>query len=205
MFVPPKWKLSKASVRMLTAAVFFSPLNDLIKPAPWSNFGVISRALLPRVTRRRRGFDKVMRKESAGVLSTQPSLSWYLQFPSVGRSPLTLDYSRKCFWRSLVKCQQTDFLVTYTNNRLNADEAAAKLSEYRLPWNVSPCFCLFFPPSSESVTEVRTNIYVTSFGPVSDTDMVSVSLLPLLRLITAVSHQIGAGHQSPLHLLVWLW
>jgi len=27
---------------------------------------------------------------------------------------------------------------------------------------------------SESVTEVRTNIYVTSFGPVSDTDMVCV-------------------------------
>lgn len=30
---------------------------------------------------------------------------------------------------------------------------------------------------AESVTEVRTNIYVTSFGPVSDTDMVSVLLL----------------------------
>ncbi|CAB1332914.1 unnamed protein product, partial [Coregonus sp. 'balchen'] len=30
---------------------------------------------------------------------------------------------------------------------------------------------------AESVTEVRTNIYVTSFGPVSDTDMVSVILL----------------------------
>uniref|UniRef100_A0A3B5L9Z1 Neurotransmitter-gated ion-channel ligand-binding domain-containing protein n=1 Tax=Xiphophorus couchianus TaxID=32473 RepID=A0A3B5L9Z1_9TELE len=31
------------------------------------------------------------------------------------------------------------------------------------------------PGLGESVTEVRTNIYVTSFGPVSDTDMVSVS------------------------------
>lgn len=44
--------------------------------------------------------------------------------------------------------------------------------------------CVF---SSESVTEVRTNIYVTSFGPVSDTDMVSISflsfLLTLIRII----------------------
>lgn len=40
---------------------------------------------------------------------------------------------------------------------------------------------------SESVTEVRTNIYVTSFGPVSDTDMVSVFLFSfLLTLIIAV-------------------
>uniref|UniRef100_A0A8C5I0I8 Gamma-aminobutyric acid (GABA) A receptor, alpha 3 n=1 Tax=Gouania willdenowi TaxID=441366 RepID=A0A8C5I0I8_GOUWI len=30
---------------------------------------------------------------------------------------------------------------------------------------------LTFPLSTESVTEVRTNIFVTSFGPVSDTDM----------------------------------
>lgn len=37
--------------------------------------------------------------------------------------------------------------------------------------------CLFV--QSESVTEVRTNIYVTSFGPVSDTDMVCVFLLLL--------------------------
>ncbi|CDQ90296.1 unnamed protein product [Oncorhynchus mykiss] len=33
------------------------------------------------------------------------------------------------------------------------------------------------PGLGESVTEVRTNIYVTSFGPVSDTDMVSDILL----------------------------
>lgn len=39
------------------------------------------------------------------------------------------------------------------------------------------CFLLFLP--AESVTEVRTNIYVTSFGPVSDTDMVSVFLLTI--------------------------
>lgn len=45
--------------------------------------------------------------------------------------------------------------------------------------------------SSESVTEVRTNIYVTSFGPVSDTDMVSMSLFSfLLTLISIMSHQI---------------
>ncbi|KAF7206085.1 gamma-aminobutyric acid receptor subunit alpha-3-like [Nothobranchius furzeri] len=31
------------------------------------------------------------------------------------------------------------------------------------------------PGLGETVTEVRTNIYVTSFGPVSDTDMVSIS------------------------------
>lgn len=80
-----------------------------------------------------------------------------------------------------------------------------ELPEYRLCWNVSPVLlslCCFL---TESVTEVRTNIYVTSFGPVSDTDMVSVSLLPLLCLITSVSHQIRAGHQSSLRLLVWLW
>lgn len=29
-----------------------------------------------------------------------------------------------------------------------------------------------FPPPADDVTEVKTNIYVTSFGPVSDTDMV---------------------------------
>lgn len=30
-----------------------------------------------------------------------------------------------------------------------------------------------FPASSERVTEVKTDIFVTSFGPVSDHDMVS--------------------------------
>lgn len=34
------------------------------------------------------------------------------------------------------------------------------------------CFSIFFGP--DAVTEVKTDIYVTSFGPVSDTDMVSV-------------------------------
>lgn len=33
--------------------------------------------------------------------------------------------------------------------------------------------CFFFLFISDSITEVFTNIYVTSFGPVSDTDMVS--------------------------------
>lgn len=35
---------------------------------------------------------------------------------------------------------------------------------------------LFFPTlfHSDAVTEVKTDIYVTSFGPVSDTDMVSI-------------------------------
>lgn len=50
-----------------------------------------------------------------------------------------------------------------------------------------PFMCL----PSESVTEVRTNIYVTSFGPVSDTDMVSINLfIFLLILIITMSHQI---------------
>lgn len=45
-------------------------------------------------------------------------------------------------------------------------------------------YCLFvFKPilfcfSTDRVTEVKTDIYVTSFGPVSDTDM--VRLLPTL-------------------------
>lgn len=34
------------------------------------------------------------------------------------------------------------------------------------------CFSAFFGP--DAVTEVKTDIYVTSFGPVSDTDMVSI-------------------------------
>lgn len=33
-------------------------------------------------------------------------------------------------------------------------------------------FSIFFQP--DAVTEVKTDIYVTSFGPVSDTDMVSM-------------------------------
>lgn len=36
------------------------------------------------------------------------------------------------------------------------------------------CFSNFFDP--DAVTEVKTDIYVTSFGPVSDTDMVSIIL-----------------------------
>lgn len=79
-------------------------------------------------------------------------------------------------------------LVMYTNNQLNKDGATAKLFLWRLYCNVSS-FLLSVP--SESVTEVRTNIYVTSFGPVSDTDMVSAFLLYLLlSLISTVSHQI---------------
>lgn len=62
----------------------------------------------------------------------------------------------------------------YTNNQLNEDGAAAKLFVYRLDCDV----LRFLSLSSESVTEVRTNIYVTSFGPVSDTDMVSIIFLP---------------------------
>lgn len=33
-------------------------------------------------------------------------------------------------------------------------------------------FCSFL---TENVTEIKTNIFVTSFGPVSDTEMVSFS------------------------------
>uniref|UniRef100_A0A674NXE6 Gamma-aminobutyric acid type A receptor alpha3 subunit n=1 Tax=Takifugu rubripes TaxID=31033 RepID=A0A674NXE6_TAKRU len=39
------------------------------------------------------------------------------------------------------------------------------------------------PGLGESVTEVRTNIYVTSFGPVSDTDMASHYVPRLLNVI----------------------
>ena len=56
-----------------------------------------------------------------------------------------------------------------------------------------PFLCL----STESVTEVRTNIYVTSFGPVSDTDMVSIILfILLLTLIITMSHQIWESYQT---------
>ena len=34
-----------------------------------------------------------------------------------------------------------------------------------------------FPPSTERVTEVKTDIFVTSIGPVSDHEMVSLCLL----------------------------
>lgn len=42
-----------------------------------------------------------------------------------------------------------------------------------------------FPASSERVTAVKTDIFVTSFGPVSDHDMVSNTLLPsgMLRIV----------------------
>lgn len=42
---------------------------------------------------------------------------------------------------------------------------------------------------SDTVTEVKTNIYVTSFGPVSDTDMVGDALLQpsFLRVRDALS------------------
>lgn len=46
------------------------------------------------------------------------------------------------------------------------------LSDLRKHWFMT----LFFPTflHSDAVTEVKTDIYVTSFGPVSDTDMVSM-------------------------------
>lgn len=56
----------------------------------------------------------------------------------------------------------------YANNRLNAAKDGFLLKLF-------PVCCCVSPP--ESVTEVRTNIYVTSFGPVSDTDMVSLLFL----------------------------
>lgn len=40
---------------------------------------------------------------------------------------------------------------------------------------------------SERITQVRTDIYVTSFGPVSDTEMVSVLATPLRGTITALT------------------
>lgn len=42
------------------------------------------------------------------------------------------------------------------------------------------CVCVF----TEKVTEIKTNIFVTSFGPVSDTEMVTGSFLTtrLLKL-----------------------
>lgn len=59
-------------------------------------------------------------------------------------------------------------------------EVASWLSFEVLHWTLSElrqqafmifCFSTFFGP--DAVTEVKTDIYVTSFGPVSDTDMVS--------------------------------
>ncbi len=50
-------------------------------------------------------------------------------------------------------------------------------SSYFCSYTYSFFLCFFV--QSESVTEVRTNIYVTSFGPVSDTDMVCAFLYRL--------------------------
>lgn len=41
-------------------------------------------------------------------------------------------------------------------------------------------YCLFFFFFVDRVTEVKTDIYVTSFGPVSDADMVKYSFLPVI-------------------------
>lgn len=48
---------------------------------------------------------------------------------------------------------------------------------------------IMFYVVSDTVTEVKTNIYVTSFGPVSDTDMVGDALLhpSFLRVRDALS------------------
>lgn len=46
------------------------------------------------------------------------------------------------------------------------------LCELRQQAFLTLCFSTFFQP--DAVTEVKTDIYVTSFGPVSDTDMVSM-------------------------------
>ena len=40
--------------------------------------------------------------------------------------------------------------------------------------------CVLSVPT-EKVTEIKTNIFVTSFGPVSDTEMVSCSLFPIMQ------------------------
>lgn len=48
----------------------------------------------------------------------------------------------------------------------------SSLSELRQRASLTLCFSAFFGP--DAVTEVKTDIYVTSFGPVSDTDMVSI-------------------------------
>lgn len=46
------------------------------------------------------------------------------------------------------------------------------LSDLRRSCFLTFCFSILF--HSDAVTEVKTDIYVTSFGPVSDTDMVSI-------------------------------
>lgn len=77
-----------------------------------------------------------------------------------------------------------------------------KQSAYRgQRWLCSTVSCFLLCLSSESVTEVRTNIYVTSFGPVSDTDMVSVSPPTPTHLESHVnrngeSQKFGHGHKK---------
>lgn len=61
---------------------------------------------------------------------------WILSFSSVWSDPLTHDYSWISVWSSLVKCQQANSTVMYTNNQLNKDGAAAKLFVCRLHCDV---------------------------------------------------------------------
>lgn len=51
-------------------------------------------------------------------------------------------------------------------------EVASTLSDLRQQPFIILCFSTSF--CLDAVTEVKTDIYVTSFGPVSDTDMVSL-------------------------------
>lgn len=87
-------------------------------------------------------------------------------------------YSWMCVWGVVAERQQADFTVMYTNSEFN--KAELQQSSLFTDWT-EMCSCSLLSPLSESVTEVRTNIYVTSFGPVSDTDMVSMCLcFPLI-------------------------
>lgn len=171
VFLPLNWRLKKAR------PVPDSVITILSKCATAAGQALSSSNLRTAAQQSWQGRDSVMHGDRIQVLirpqghkfSTERAL--ICSVPSVWSVPLTLDYSWIFVRSGLVKCQQADFTVMYTNNRLNKDWVAAKLSVDTLRWNV--LWCLLSLPS-ESVTEVRTNIYVTSFGPVSDTDMVSM-------------------------------
>lgn len=46
--------------------------------------------------------------------------------------------------------------------------------------------CHLFLDSSGPVTEVKTDIYVTSFGPVSDVEMVCIQTFNTLNVVTFI-------------------
>ncbi|KAM7397703.1 hypothetical protein PAMA_005835 [Pampus argenteus] len=87
--------------------------------------------------------------------------------PGLGASPHALEQALPFLSRPagmVISALLLTAEATSVTTRLDDLNSSAALRERKQPRNVNVTF-------RESVTEVRTNIYVTSFGPVSDTDM----------------------------------